>query len=106
MGNPGLIGLAFAVIAQLALSSGIARAACEQVVEKRIRGVGVEPFEVEGFVVSEDRGAEMPLQGYEAWVKLKFLYCKGYLIINLDTLCRLKDEYTAGDCEIPGVPRY
>ena len=39
--------------------------------------------------------------GYDAWVE--FHDCAGALVLELDTVCALRQRYTRGACQIDGV---
>lgn len=99
-----VFGLIAAVIAQSTFSCAVARARCDENAEQKARALGVPPSDVVKITVHAERGTELPLQGYKAWVSLR--NCRGYLVVNLDDQCSPVDAYTTRDCEISGVPNY
>ena len=48
-----------------------------------------------------DVRGDVRVVGTDAWVR--FHSCKGYLVIDLDSFCRVRQVYTRGQCKIPGI---
>jgi hypothetical protein len=99
------LGLAVGLTALMVTSASIAQE-CEEQVAKLVRSLGVERFEYSQISIAreESSGGEGGLQGYKAWVRMEF--CRGHLVIDMDTQCRSSQEYVTGACRIRGVPNY
>lgn len=44
------------------------------------------------------------LVGFNAWVGLEA--CRGYVIVDVTTSCRVRQVYTRGDCRLDGVKSF
>ncbi len=77
---------------------------CDEPVAKLVGSLGVEKSEILETSISRATSGEGGLQGYKAWVRLKF--CLGYLVIDMDAQCRSSQEYVNGACKIKGLPNY
>ena len=96
-------GLAVAVTALMVTSASIAQE-CEKQAAKLVRSLGVERAEYSDISIARETSGEGDLQGYKAWVRMEF--CRGHLVIDMDTQCRSSQEYVTGACRIRGVPNY
>ena len=96
-------GLAVAVTALMVTSASIAQE-CEEQAAKLVRSLGVERAEYSDISIARETSGEGDLQGYKAWVRMEF--CRGHLVIDMDTQCRSSQEYVTGACRIRGVPNY
>ncbi len=79
---------------------------CEAVVDQRLDQINVDRTDIKKIFYtrryqswSADQGDRVV--GTNAWVQ--FHSCKGYLVIDLDILCRVRQVYTRGQCKIPGI---
>ncbi len=96
-------GLAVGV-AVLMVASASGAQECDEQVAKLVRSLGVEKSEISQVSIARESGGEGEHQGYKAWVRLEF--CRGHLVIDMDTRCRSSQEYVTGACRITGVPNY
>ena len=46
----------------------------------------------------------LTIVGLDAWVR--FHSCQGALIVDMTTYCYVRQIYTRGECERPGLPHY
>ena len=96
-------GLAVGVTTLMVASASSAQE-CEDRVARLVRSLGIERAEYSGISITRETGGEGELQGYKAWVRMAF--CRGHLVIDMDTQCRSSQEYVTGACRIRGVPNY
>ena len=77
---------------------------CEAVVDQRLDQINVDRTDIKKIFYTRQtrsvRGEERTV-GTDAWVQ--FHSCKGYLVINLNNSCRVRQVYTRGQCRIPGI---
>ena len=98
------LAVAVGVTTLMVASASIAQE-CEEQVARLVRSLGVERVEYSGISIArEESSGEGGLQGYKAWVRMAF--CRGHLVIDMDTQCRSSQEYVTGACRIRGVPNY
>ena len=57
---------------------------------------------IEGVNLADDFGPEV--FGVDAWVRLES--CSGFLVLNLNKNCFLRQAYTRGDCEVQGLSKH
>ena len=106
-----LRSLTILVLASIPLFGNLAQGAfnrpytrCESVVDQQLDRLNVDRAEIEKLFYTRQyrrvRGDERVV-GTDAWVR--FHSCKGYLVIDLDNFCRVRQVYTRGECKIPGV---
>ncbi len=78
---------------------------CAGVVERHLRGLGLEVGAVEQTsLIIEYESLEMgTTREIRAWTSFKD--CSGSLVTQLTISCRIKDTYTRGDCQVAGVTR-
>ncbi len=107
-----LKSLTILVLASIPLFGNLAHGAwknppytrCESVVDQQLDRLNVDRAEIERLFYTQQyrrvRGDERVV-GTDAWVR--FHSCKGYLVIDLDNFCRVRQVYTRGECKIPGV---
>ena len=96
-------GLAAGITALMVASVSGAQE-CEEQAAKIVRSFGVERAEYSEISIQPVSSGEGDLQGYKAWVRMEF--CRGHLIIDMDTQCHSSQEYVTGACKIEGVPNY
>ncbi len=77
---------------------------CEAVVDQRLDQINVDRADIKKLFYTRQtrsvRGEERVV-GTDAWVR--FHSCKGYLVIDLDNFCRVRQVYTRGQCKLPGM---
>lgn len=80
---------------------------CTPMIASALAGQEVDPSAVTSLTVTERRlytEALDDLLGYLAWMRLEGQ--PGYLLVSLDEFCRVRQVYTRGGTEVPGVPSY
>ena len=80
---------------------------CEATVAERLGGYGIGETDVAGIdYVPQPRLNRTPrsVRGVTAWVSLKT--CKGSVVIDMNTRCRVKQAYTRGQCRVPGLKSF
>jgi hypothetical protein len=80
---------------------------CTPAIASAVEGQRIDPASVAGLIVTQERvgsGEFDDLIGYLAWIRL--VGQPGYLIVSLDEYCRVRQVYTRGGAELPGVPSY
>ena len=82
------------------------RLQCGPAIEQRLSDVGVAPSDVQSASVHrQGLGGEFrQTVGYTAWLRLKD--CKGYLVIDMNAACHIKQTYTKGACAIDGLKNW
>jgi hypothetical protein len=107
----------FLIVAALALVSTAGHQAyaqfssryaqCEPVVEEQLDRIQVDRSDIEKiFYTRQLRGSgeNARVVGVDGWVR--FHSCKGYLVIDMNNQCRVRQVYTRGECKIPGVKSF
>ncbi len=82
---------------------------CESVVDQQLDRLNVDRADIEKLFYTRqyriDRFGDSDngylVVGTNAWVQ--FHSCKGYLVIDLDNFCRVRQVYTRGQCKIPRI---
>ncbi len=86
-------------------SGGSAERQCGQQVEQELARLGLGPDQVRSIsfleVTKGGRSGRAAI-GYEAFVNLKS--CRGALVIDMTTSCRVRQRYTRHECHLPGLP--
>jgi hypothetical protein len=80
---------------------------CTPAIASAVEGQRIAPASVTGLIVTEERidaGEIDDVIGYLAWMRLDGQ--PGYLIVSLDEYCHVRQVYTRGGAELPGVPSY
>ncbi len=80
---------------------------CGQTVNTELHrlGIGDEQINKVSLIVRKDTVVENSVVvGVHAWVDLKS--CEGYLIVDMFPECRVRQVYTRGECQIPGVKSF
>ncbi len=82
---------------------------CEETVAARLAELGIAPADVSGITnVPEHGGGSRTSRGavigVKAWVSLES--CKGSVVIHMNTRCRIKQTWTRGECQVPGLKHY
>lgn len=93
--------------AAFALSAGAALAgehACAKVVAHECDKAGMNPAVVEKVVYAPNTDGNNNNWGSYAYVHPKGE--KGYLIVNIDTNCRVRQVFTRGGYSLPGIASY
>ncbi len=81
-----------------------ARAYCERTVAERLDRLNVDRSDVRGIIYDAKRGGSRDNDGVVrilAWVRLRS--CRGYLVIELDPYCRVRQVYGRGECNLGGA---
>ena len=77
---------------------------CDSVVDQQLDRLNVDRADIEKLFYTKqyrDVRGDVRVVGTDAWVR--FHSCKGYLVIDLDSFCRVRQVYTRGQCKIPGI---
>ena len=79
---------------------------CEAVVDQRLDQINVNRADIKKIFYTKQVGNfggddGMRTVGVDGWVQ--FHSCKGYLVIDMDNFCRVRQVYTRGQCRIPGL---
>ncbi len=74
---------------------------CKGPVTDHLKRLKVDEKDVTKIGVLPVKTRKGKLLGYRAWVSLKS--CRGSLVINTTTHCKVIDEYTRGTCKIDGL---
>ena len=80
---------------------------CHAVVLDRLDQKGVDLAEVRKISYTpQTEGGENSTRiiGWDAWVR--FHSCQGALIVDMTDYCYVRQIYTRGGCERPGLPHY
>jgi hypothetical protein len=80
---------------------------CGPAVTAALSDAGVSAAMVKNVVVQANTSRiadDEFITGYRAWTDL--LGCKGAAVVNLDQICRVREIYTRGDCQLAGVTHY
>ncbi len=96
------LGLALAVLSSTPAEA--ARAHCERTVAERLDGLNVDRSDIRGIFYDAQRGGGRNNDSVVrilAWVRLQS--CKGYVIIDMDRHCRVRQVYGRGECSLGGA---
>ena len=80
---------------------------CPAVALDRLDQIGVDLAEVRKISYTPQReGGDNNTRtiGWDAWVR--FHSCQGALIVDMTDYCYVRQIYTRGECERPGLPHY
>lgn len=96
------------VLPALAAGSAVAQQIpCAATVERAWSDAGLDRGDVEQTVVAKryhfDAENEY-IVGYDIWTHLKS--CNGSLVVDITDSCYLRQVYTRGECQLPGVPSF
>ena len=101
-----LVALGLTLAGVPALAGNTVR--CEATVAARLGEYGISQADVTGtFYVAQLRAVSRTgraLRGVTTWVSLKA--CKGSLVIDMNTQCRVRQAYTRGECRVPGLKSF
>jgi hypothetical protein len=79
--------------------------ACSPTIDKELGAHSVNRADIDRISIApryENRGNETNrVLGIDAWVRFKS--CPGYLVIDMERNCSLRQVYTSGRCSVPGV---
>ena len=80
---------------------------CEATVAERLGEYGISEADVAGIdyvpQIRKSRTTRI-VRGVKAWVSLNA--CKGSMVIEMNTRCRVKQAYTRGQCRVPGLKSF
>ncbi len=96
------LGLALAVLSST--PSEAAYTYCERTVAERLDRLNVDRSDVRSIFYEVRRQAGRDTTrvfDILAWVS--FHSCKGNLVIQMDRHCHVRQVYTRGECEVPGI---
>ncbi len=95
------LGLALAVLSSTPAEAALAY--CERTVAERLDGLNVDRSDVRGIYYAAHRagGRRDRVVRILAWVSLQS--CKGYLVIDMDRHCRVRQVYGRGECSLGGA---
>ena len=109
-----LKSLTILVLASIPLFGNLAHGAwknrpytrCVSVVDQQLDRLNVDRADIEKLFYTRkyrsSRGSDdSVVVGVDAWVRFKS--CKGYLVIDMNNRCQIRQAYTRGQCRIPGV---
>ena len=110
-----LRSLTILVLASIPLFGNLAHGAfnrpytrCESVVDQQLDRLNVDRTDIEKLFYTRQlrttRRDDTRTVGTDAWVRFKS--CKGYLVIDMNNHCRVRQVYTRGSCKIPGVKSF
>lgn len=82
---------------------------CDRAVVDELRRLGLGEEDYTYVYYFEDpshfsRRRQHTVSGYQAWVGLP--NCRGHLVISLAPNCAITQDYTRGQCQVPGVVHY
>ena len=96
------LGLALAVLSSTPAEAALAY--CERTVAERLDDLNVDRADVRGIYYAAHRGGGRDHEYVVrilAWVRLQS--CKGYLVIDMDRHCRVRQVYGRGECSLGGA---
>ena len=76
---------------------------CKGPVTDHLKRLNIDEKDVTKIGVLPVKTLKGKLLGYRAWISL--ISCRGSLVINMMTHCKVTDEYTRGECRMDGVTR-
>lgn len=88
----------------LIAQTGHVAALCANIIDGKLREIGVDASRVKDVSISRDGTQEGHVQGYIAWIKLND--CRGSVVMNLTTYCLVSTVYTRGSCRVAGISAY
>lgn len=80
---------------------------CTPAIASALEGQRIDPASVTDLMVTRERvgsGEAERVIGSLAWMRLNGQ--PGYLIVDLDEICRVRQVFTRGGAKLPGVPAY
>ncbi len=82
---------------------------CDAAVDRRLDRLEINSADIKNIsyttqIQSTGRDGDTKERGVNAWVRLHS--CRGYLVIDMDNTCRVRQVYTRGKCDIPGVKHF
>ena len=98
------VGLALAATSAF---SGGRYERCETTVADRLSELNITDIAAITYVPvygSGGRTSRGAVIGVKAWVSLES--CKGSVVISMNQRCRIKQTWTRGQCEVPGLRNY
>lgn len=75
---------------------------CEQAATNEVAALGLNPT-MQRAIFSKFSSSSGPV-GYRA--RFTGANCRGYLVMNFDSLCRMQNSYTTGNCGVPGIAQW
>ena len=77
---------------------------CDDEIAAQLASLGVEQSSIRSIYVSQRRDTRRSgsrIVGVDVWVRLNG--CTGALVLDMTRHCTLRQAYTRGDCQVPGV---
>ncbi len=102
---PAILALGLVLAGTPALAGKYPR--CEATVAERLGEYGISGADVAGIdYVPQIRAGRTTksVRGVTAWVSLNV--CKGSVVIEMNTRCRVKQAYTRGQCRVPSLKSF
>ena len=90
-----------------AFADGSRRGNCSASVEAELDRLNVNRSNIASISISRrtrTQGENEVTDGYDAWVRFKS--CKGALIVQMRTSCRVRGSYSRGECRVDGVKHW
>jgi len=78
-----------------------AQALCEREITAKLDELRIDRATVTSIYASHVRTLEGGSAGITGWVNLNT--CRGKLVFNMGSTCRLYETYTMGECRVPGL---
>jgi hypothetical protein len=94
----------FFLLAMLAPASADAQALCEREIAAKLDELRIDRATVTNIYANHVRTIEGGSAGITGWVSLNT--CRGKVVFNMGSSCRIFETYTMGECRVPGVSSY
>ncbi|WP_299620929.1 hypothetical protein [Pelagibius sp.] len=80
--------------------------ACETQINKALADMSVPKEDVKSIKVTRRAKGAKSGSNYDldAWIRLNS--CSGYVMVLMRNTCHVQDTYTAGNCNVSGMPNY
>ncbi len=88
-------------------ASAQSRQRCLTVVQREIDRIGLPRSRIDRIQISRQRREIRDNQrtvGFDGWVRLND--CPGSLVVDMDKNCRVRQVYSRGMCDVPGVTSF
>jgi len=91
-------------IAAFGAAAAQAQTLCEREITAKLDELKVDRTTVTNIYASQVRTIEGGSAGITGWVSLNG--CRGKIVFNMGSSCRMFETYTTGECRLPGVSSY
>ncbi len=88
-------------------SAAVAQRRCQSQILAQIQQAGIPPDDIVDIRISrrtQDFGDNRRVTGIDGWVRLNS--CPGSFIVDMHPNCQVRQVYTRGMCQIPGVKSF